>query len=183
MAIRPTSHDPIAILQHLEVRAMQVNQRRLPEQEEAQGQWSSIAFNLGGVSLVVGMDGIGEIATLPEVTRVPGAKYWVRGIANVRGNLLPVLDLFGLLNDYEKESPECHAMLVVSVGDLEAGLMVDEVAGMRHYTDDQRIDTPLSVDAWLQPYISGAVTGYQEERGIFDISRLLETPEFMDAAA
>lgn len=183
MAIRPAGNDPLAILQRLEVRAHQVSHRRLPEQEEAQGQWSSIAFSLGGVPLVVSMDGIGEISTLPEVTRVPGAKHWVRGLANVRGNLLPVLNLFELLNAEDQESPESQAMLVVSVGDLEAGLVVDEVAGMRHYTDDQRSDTPAKVAAWLQPYIAGAVTGYQEQRGIFDISRLLEAPEFMDAAA
>lgn len=180
---RVSGRDPVAILQGLEDRVLQLGELRLPEQQEAQGLWSSIAFVLGGVPLVVSMDGIGEIATPPEVTRVPGAKHWVRGIANVRGNLLPVLHLMALLRGNEVDASKGAAMLVVSVGDLEAGLVVDEVLGMRHYPDDQRSDTPMPVDDWLSPYITGAVGGSREKRAVFDVSRLLETPEFMDAAA
>jgi twitching motility protein PilI len=51
-------------------------------------------FRIGQEQFVASRDQVGEVLMLPEsMTRVPGAKRWMLGIANLRGHLLPLVDL------------------------------------------------------------------------------------------
>ncbi len=69
----------------------------LPKLEEQQASWSGVAFILRGVRYLAPLDEVAEIIDLPASSKVPGAKHWVVGIANVRGVLLPIMDLQGFL--------------------------------------------------------------------------------------
>src|SRR3546814_20524216 len=64
-----------------------------PEQIEAAGHWRGVGFRLGARHLLVGFDEVVEIIPLPATTPVPGAASWMLGVANVRGTLLPIVDL------------------------------------------------------------------------------------------
>jgi hypothetical protein len=64
-----------------------------PESIEAAGHWRGVGFRLGQRRLVSSFDEVMEILPLPAVTAVPGAQPWMLGVANVRGTLLPVVDL------------------------------------------------------------------------------------------
>src|SRR5687768_18608043 len=57
-------------------------------------EWVGVAFRLGSENFLVAREETREVLGFPSVlTRVPGAKGWIRGVANVRGTLLPVVDL------------------------------------------------------------------------------------------
>ncbi|NMW25692.1 chemotaxis protein CheW, partial [Rhodanobacter denitrificans] len=66
---------------------------------EAPGLWRGIGFRVGSRLLVSGIDEINELLAVPVLTPVPGTQPWLLGVANVRGNLVPVIDfgrfLFG----------------------------------------------------------------------------------------
>ena len=56
-------------------------------------EWVGVGFRLGRERFVVPRDEVREVLMVPPaVTRVPGAKSWVKGLANVRGHLLPLVD-------------------------------------------------------------------------------------------
>src|SRR5688500_11057606 len=65
----------------------------LPEQIVAPVLWRGIGFRLGTRNLAAGFGDVVEIITLPPLTPVPGAEIWLLGVANIRSNLLPVVDL------------------------------------------------------------------------------------------
>ena len=57
-------------------------------------EWVGVAFRLGGEAFLVAREETREVMGYPAaVTRVPGAKAWIRGLSNVRGQLLPMIDL------------------------------------------------------------------------------------------
>src|SRR5690606_2592085 len=57
----------------------------------AEREWVGVAFRLSSENFLVAREETREVLGFPSVvTRVPGAKGWIRGIANVRGQLLPV---------------------------------------------------------------------------------------------
>ncbi len=61
-------------------------------------EWVGIGFRLGDEQFIVSRDSIREVLMVPAfITRVPGARSWVRGLANVRGHLLPIVDLKAFL--------------------------------------------------------------------------------------
>ena len=78
---------PFETLRDYEKRSL-VHAVGLPEQASSHWAWSGIAFRLADASLVSEIGDIVEILTYPDVTAIPGSKFWVMGIANVRGNLV-----------------------------------------------------------------------------------------------
>ena len=62
---------------------------------------------------------------------------WVRGIANIRGNLLPVIDLSGCLTGGVTRITGKTRVLVIDYNGFYSGLIVDEVLGMKHFMDNE----------------------------------------------
>ena len=61
-------------------------------------EWVGVAFRLAGEVFLVAREETREVLAYPAaVTRVPGARSWIRGLANVRGQLLPIVDLRAFL--------------------------------------------------------------------------------------
>ncbi len=61
-------------------------------------EWVGVGFRIGEEQFVASRDQVREVLMLPEsMTRVPGAKRWLLGIANLRGHLLPLVDVKLLL--------------------------------------------------------------------------------------
>ena len=81
---------PYALLKEIEQRSRGMA-LGLPQQVEVRRTWSGIGFRIGDLLMVSSLGEISEILVYPPLTRVPQAKPWVKGIANVRGNLLPVV--------------------------------------------------------------------------------------------
>ena len=69
----------------------------LPSQETRLQRWSGIAFRVGSNAYVAPMGEVAEVLHEPRCTLMPGVKPWVKGVANLRGRLLPVMDLGGFL--------------------------------------------------------------------------------------
>ena len=66
----------------------------VPEQIEAPGLWRAIGFRVGEHHFVSGIDEVSEILMQPPpVTSIPSTRPWMLGVANVRGNLIALVDL------------------------------------------------------------------------------------------
>ena len=65
----------------------------LPSRQEMVQYWSGIGFMLDGRRYVAPLEQVSEILTVPSYTRVPGVESWMKGVANVRGRLMAVMDL------------------------------------------------------------------------------------------
>ena len=122
--------DPVAILKGIED-CCRGCEPGLPRKSEVSNEWSGIAFRLGRNKLIAPMDDVVEILDLPELSVVPLAQPWVRGIANVRGSLLPVIDLNGYLGNELPRVTNKTRVLVVEFDGVCSGLVVDEVLGLK----------------------------------------------------
>ena len=118
--------------------------------------WTGLGFRLGERWLVAPREDVREVIMLPPMTRVPGARPWLLGLANVRGSLLPVCDLRRLLGEEHHTLARGSRVLVYNSDRVPAGFLVDEVAGYRQFTpNDQRPE--LADDSGvLRPYLLGA---------------------------
>ena len=156
--------------------------RELPRQLEIKDDWMGIGFRLGGLRLVAPLNHVVEILTYPGMSKVPGSKDWVRGIANVRGNLLPIMDLQGYLNGKACMPNRRSRVLVVNHKGVFSGLIVDEVLGLKHFMPEQRTDELPGVDASLAPFLQFGFQSGDEHWRVFNMRLLAETPQFLQAA-
>ena len=90
------SSDPYDLLLEIEQRC-QANAAGLPSLDKAEDEWVGVGFRIGNNRLVAEMAEVKEILDLPVYTSLPGVKSWMVGVANVRGNLLPLMDLKGYI--------------------------------------------------------------------------------------
>lgn len=91
---------------------------------------SALLFRVGAT--VYGADGaeVAELIPLGEVTRLPGAPAFVRGLINVRGTIVTILDLGVRLDPSAAPATE-GSILLVRHRDRLVGIVVDEVADVR----------------------------------------------------
>ncbi|OYV76014.1 MAG: hypothetical protein B7Z66_10450 [Chromatiales bacterium 21-64-14] len=173
--------DPFALLVDIERRS-RANAAGLPRQTEVKGVWVGIGFRLGAIHLLAPLGEVSEILTYPDLARVPMAKPWVRGIANVRGNLLPIMDLQGYLGGPLMPLGRSSRVLVVQYQGVFAGLLVDEVLGLKHFLKEEQSSALPEVEAALRPYLSYAFRKEEEHWVVFSMYSLAETPQFLQVA-
>ncbi|ARU54421.1 MAG: chemotaxis protein CheW [Pseudomonadales bacterium] len=155
----------------------------LPAQEEAIELWSGIGFTLAGAKYVAPMGEVTEILHIPRFTQIPGVKPWMYGVANVRGRLLPIMDLglfFGL--PQQSVSNREKRVLVVENGDIFSGLAVDNVQGMQYFAVDSYHPVTRNVPESMHMFVKGFYTKNEEEWKIFSAVALTEDPRFLDVS-
>lgn len=123
----------------------------LPDDTTPADSWAAVLFRVGGLLFLTPLEQLAEVLDLPaDVTRIPGAKPWLLGIANNRGTLLPIFDLAALIEESVPQPRRTAAaavaerrrerVLVVRQEHLPCGLVVSEAVGMRYVNNGDRID-------------------------------------------
>lgn len=155
----------------------------MPEQIEAPGLWRGIGFRVGARYLVSSIAEVNEILTFPALTIVPGTRPWLLGVANIRGNLVPVIDLKGFVEgDSTAVVDSCRVLLVRQHGG-SVGLLVDEVLGQRNFSEEQRTEALVEEDARYGRYVQERYQLGGVLWGMFSMVTLVRMPEFLKAAA
>jgi purine-binding chemotaxis protein CheW len=136
-----------------------------------------VGFRIGNETYGVRIGAVREIVRVPEITAVPSAPDSVEGVINLRGKIIPVMDLrkrFGLT---EITSDKKNRILVVELDSKLLGLIVNSASEVLKIPPSE-IEAPGSVFADGE---SGYVTGVGKLKGrliiLLDISKLLHRPE------
>ncbi|PCM43948.1 chemotaxis protein CheW [Marinobacter sp. ANT_B65] len=155
----------------------------LPEQQEAVELWNGIGFVLAGERYVAPMGEVTEILHVPRFTHIPGVRPFLMGAANVRGRLLPLVDLAGFFDiPRSSRSQRERRVLVIEHGDLFSGLVVDTVLGMQYFATDSFKAAPTGVPENVQPFVAGGYERNEEVWRVFSAIDLLEDERFLDVA-
>lgn len=146
-------------------------------------EWVGVAFRIGAENFLAPREEIREVLIYPPaVTRVPGAKAWIKGVANVRGQLLPIVDLRAFLSGGTTSPARATRVLVANHREVPAGLMVDEVLGFRRFVETEHSDEWPPTIIRCETYISGAYRRGRESWPVFSPNKLVGSPEFLQAA-
>ncbi|MCG6968251.1 MAG: chemotaxis protein CheW [Gammaproteobacteria bacterium] len=172
---------PIELLHDIEQQSIG-RAKGLPQQVDITETWSGIGFRIGDLNLVAPLDQVNEILHYPTLTLVPGTKSWVKGVANIRGTLLPVMDLNGYLGKKVSAVGQKTRILVVKYEDMTVGIVVDEVMGLKHFRDEDKVTAVKKFDDSLRNYIQGAFRQQQVETLVFNMHALAVHPQFFQVA-
>ncbi|MDA8420092.1 MAG: chemotaxis protein CheW [Pseudomonadota bacterium] len=174
--------DPLSLLHKMQL-ASRMSAPGLPEQAPAVALWSGLGFRAAGMTLITPLDHVSEVLPCPAVTFVPGTAPWVKGIANVRGNLFTVVDLQEYLGKDPMTMNDRVRLLIMNVASLSTGLLVNEVLGLRHFDEEQERHDASSLDDAVRAHVRGAFLRDGTLWGIFDMHSLAESESFNSVAA
>ncbi len=168
------------VLQDYEQRSL-VHAPGRPEMIEAAGHWRGVGYRLGKRRFVSSFDEIVEIITLPSVTAVPGANPWMLGVANVRGSLLPVVDLKQFLEGDRTVVHDGQRVLVIRQSGGNVAVLIDELFGQRTFNDTHRVEIEEQYEGRYGNFVSQVYQLNDSQWGVFNMSLLARTPEFRQA--
>lgn len=175
------SSDPFKLLLDMEHRCLS-SAAGLPVTEAADEKWIGVGFRIGDDKLIASMDEVEEILELPEYTTVPGVKPWVIGVANVRGNLLPLMDMKGFLTGEGIKRRRNGRVIVIDYKGFSTGLLVEEVYGMKHFLVKNEVKEIPSVHDSVKPLISAAFTLDDESWPVFSFEHMTSDDSFANAS-
>jgi purine-binding chemotaxis protein CheW len=139
-----------------------------------------LSFTLGDEQYGVDILKVQEIRGYDQVTRVPDAPDYIKGVINLRGTIVPVIDLRLKLRLDNARYDAFTVMIVLNVEQRVVGIVVDSVSDVIELSAEHIRPTPEFGAAVDTRFINGI--GTQDERMLIllDIETLLDTAELVD---
>ena len=141
-----------------------------------------ITFQLGDQVLGVDIMAIREIRAWSPATPLPNVPRHMRGVVNLRGVVLPVVDLRCRLGWGTTDPTTRHVIVVVHIGDQLQGVMVDAVNDIVTIGTDDLQPLPDTGDAESARFLDGLATIDQRLVLVLALDRLIELPNLAEAA-
>lgn len=154
-------------------------QTRLSQQLQAAASRDTsgarLGFRVGAANWLVSLTDTEEVLPVPSIVKVPGARRWFRGLANIRGNLYAVSDFADFMGQgVTPEHDECRLLLPHRDFGVNAALLVRGTLGLRNIGPYRAHD-----DAAPYPWV---VRRFADESGVdwhdMNFGVLLGLPEF-----
>jgi len=140
-----------------------------------------ISFRIGEQEFCVDIMAVREIRGWSPVTPLPHSPDYVRGVINLRGAVLPVLDLSARLGLGAVEPTARHVIIVARIGERTVGMLVDAVSDILTVTDDMVQATPDVACETVRTFVKGIIA--VDGRMISMISLGYLMPEELEAEA
>lgn len=132
-----------------------------------------VAFHVGSQTYCIDIMAVREIRGWTPATPLPHAPGYVRGVINLRGAVLPVVDLAARLALPIKEPTARHAVIVVQNESQVVGLLVEAVSNIMMVSPDAIQPTPEVASDLSRSFIKGIVAGENEVISVLVIKNLL----------
>ena len=121
-----------------------------------------VVFQLGGEGYCVDISKVREINRVADITSIPESPEFVEGVINLRGQIIPIIDLrkrFGLMDKLDETNKAENRIMVVETNGNTVGFIVDAVREVLRISNDQIEPTPGLVTSDIdRKYIEGVAT-------------------------
>ena len=132
-----------------------------------------VSFYVGGLVFGLPIHQVQEINRHLDVTRVPHAKPWLRGVINLRGDVVSVIDLPSVLGMKPAEVTKTSRNVIIHHRDELIGLMVDDVADILSIHRSEILPAPANVKGVEGKFFRGVYTTETEIVVILDVEETL----------
>lgn len=106
-----------------------------------------VLFKLEDEYYGIDINNVETIEKIMPITRVPYTQDFVKGVINLRGNVVPVIDLRKRLNLEEKPYDDNSRIIIVQIDDITVGMIVDSSSEVIQLNDDEIDESPsINID-------------------------------------
>ncbi len=136
-----------------------------------------VSFKLGKEEFGVDILQVQEINKMIEITQIPNSPEFVEGIVNLRGRLIPIVDLRKRLNLPYKEHDNTTRIIIVDVKGVIVGFIVDEVNEVLRISETIMEDPPVIVSNIEAEYITAVAKLENRLLIMLDLEKVLSVKE------
>ncbi len=137
-----------------------------------------VLFTVASTCYAVSETFVTEIRRVPKITGIPQTPVWLRGVTNLRGDILSAVDLRAFLG-LEATSPHTGRMLIVRLldEDFAVGLLVDAVDQIVTLQADEVRPPASPLEGPLAPFLTGVCVVRERLVVVLDLGRLLRSSD------
>ena len=118
-----------------------------------------------------------EIIGIQEITNMPELPSYVKGIINLRGKIIPVMDVRLRFKKHPIEYNDRTCIIVIDIKDISIGLIVDNVFEVLSINDENIVPPPLTKTGFHSRYVKGIGKVGNEVKLLLDCDKLLSGEE------
>ena len=141
-----------------------------------------ISFAIGEEQYGVDIMAVREIKGWSEINHLPGQPDYVRGVLNLRGVMVPIIDLRCRFGGGLTEATALHVVIIVQIEDQQIGLLADRVLDIVEFESGQVQPVPSVVRNGRTEFLSGLLTVEAGMIAMIDLSHLLDAEIEAEAA-
>jgi purine-binding chemotaxis protein CheW len=150
--------------------------QELWEQEDTQKD-KYLTFALGNEFYGIEIKYVTEIVGMQSITEVPELPEYIRGIINLRGKIIPVMDVRLRFKKAPKEYNDRTCIIVVDIGNISIGLIIDSVSEVMSIPEGDIVLPPEINKSFNNKYIKNIGKVGKDVKLILDCDRLLNDEE------
>jgi purine-binding chemotaxis protein CheW len=154
----------------------------IDELEEDTQKNKYLTFTLGKESFGIEILFVTEIIGLQQITNVPDLPDYVKGIINLRGKIIPVMDVRSRFKKDLREYDERTCIIVVDIGEISIGLIVDRVSEVLDIPEENVSEPPKVNKNSQNKYVKGIGKVGDSVKLILDCEKLLSETELVEIA-
>lgn len=139
-----------------------------------------LTFSLGKESYGIEIKYVIEIIGIQSITQIPELPDYVKGIINLRGKIIPVLDVRLRFKKEPKEYNDRTCVIVIDIKEVSIGLIVDTVAEVVTIPEEDMVDPPQKHKGFNNRYIKKIGKIGDEVKLLLDCEKLLTEDELED---
>lgn len=136
-----------------------------------------LAFSVGKESYGIEIKFVTEIIVIQEITEVPELPSYVKGIINLRGKIIPVIDVRLRFKKEAKEYNDRTCIVVIDIKATSVGLIVDNVAEVINIDENDIVPPPDIKTGFHNRYVRGIGKVGNQVKLLLDCGKLLKDEE------
>jgi purine-binding chemotaxis protein CheW len=144
-------------------------------------QTQFVSFAIGNDQYGVDIMAVREIKGWSDITHLPKQPDYVRGVLNLRGAIVPIVDLRCKFGQGLTQTTPLHIVIIVQIGGRQVGLIGDRVLDIVPVDDGQIQPVPRIVNSTRVTFLSGLVTTGAGMIALIDLPNLLSAQIGNDA--
>ena len=154
-----------------------IEREDLENAEIDEGTTNLVTFRLGSGEYAIDIMQAKEIIKMEKITLIPNAPYFVEGVINLRGNIIPIIDLKKRFNLEESEGDKNTGIIIAKIEDVDMGIMIDSVSKVVSMPNSDIQPPPSMLQGIGQRYIKGV--GKMEDKllVVLDLDKLFTNEE------
>jgi purine-binding chemotaxis protein CheW len=149
----------------------------LIETDEDTQKGRFLTFSIGNENYGIEIRHVTEIIGIQEITVVPELPHYIKGIINLRGKIIPVLDVRLRFKREPKDYNDRTCIIVVDIMDASVGLIVDEVSEVITIEDENIVPPPSIKSGFHNNYVKGIGKVGNDVKLLLDCDKLLNYDE------
>jgi len=158
---------------------MSLDEKKQLNQEEDTQKGRFLTFKLGEESFGLEIKYVTEIVGIQPITKIPEVPNYVKGIINLRGAVVPVVDLHLRLSIAEDEAEANEKIIIIEMDNIAAGMLVDDVDEIKGLNKEEIATLPDLARKVDSDYIEGVGRSASDEELILllDLQSILSQKE------